>query len=32
MIITCPACSTNYSIDPSALGGAGKTVRCSKCA
>jgi len=32
MIVTCPNCSTCYSVDPGALGPAGKTVRCSNCA
>ncbi len=31
MIVTCPACSTRYNIQPIALGGAGRKVRCSKC-
>lgn len=31
MIITCPNCATRYSIDPGALGGNGKVVRCSNC-
>ena len=32
MIITCPACSTRYSLKPGLLGAAGKMVRCSNCA
>ena len=31
MIVTCPACSTRYTLQPIALGGAGRKVRCSKC-
>ena len=31
MIITCPSCHTKFEIAPSALGSAGRTVRCSSC-
>lgn len=31
MIITCPACSTHYSVIPAALGVTGKSVRCFRC-
>ncbi len=31
MIITCPACSTFYSIDPTLFGSGETVVRCSKC-
>ncbi|CAK0763644.1 Znf/thioredoxin_put domain-containing protein [Azospirillaceae bacterium] len=31
MILTCPACSTRYAIDPTTLGAAGRKVRCAKC-
>jgi predicted Zn finger-like uncharacterized protein len=32
MIVTCPACSFRYLVDPRALGTAGRTVRCANCA
>ncbi len=32
MIVTCPACSTRYLVDPQALGSAGRVVRCAHCA
>lgn len=31
MIITCPSCSTRFQIGDSALGPAGRRVRCAKC-
>ena len=31
MIVTCPACTTRYLVDPRALGDAGRVVRCAKC-
>ena len=31
MIVTCPACSTRYLVDPRALGNAGRKVRCAHC-
>ena len=31
MHIICPHCSTSYAIDLATLGGAGRTVRCSRC-
>lgn len=31
MQIVCPHCSTSYGIDPTKLGEAGRTVRCSRC-
>src|SRR5919197_6379037 len=32
MIVTCPACSTRYNVDPRALGSSGRIVRCANCA
>ncbi len=32
MIISCPECSGRFRIDSTALGAAGRTVRCGKCA
>jgi len=31
MILTCPACASRFSLDTSALGAAGRRVRCSQC-
>jgi predicted Zn finger-like uncharacterized protein len=31
MHIVCPHCTTSYAINPATLGGAGRTVRCSRC-
>ena len=31
MIVSCPSCTTRYLIDPTELGGEGRTVRCAKC-
>ncbi|HET6839728.1 MAG TPA: MJ0042-type zinc finger domain-containing protein [Bradyrhizobium sp.] len=31
MHIVCPHCTTSYAVDPATLGGAGRTVRCSRC-
>ncbi len=31
MIVSCPSCATRYLIDPTALGGEGRPVRCAKC-
>lgn len=31
MIIRCPACSTFYAVDESALGGRGRAVKCTNC-
>jgi predicted Zn finger-like uncharacterized protein len=32
MIVTCPACSTRYLVDPRALSATGRLVRCASCA
>ncbi|BAE53297.1 DUF3426 domain-containing protein [Paramagnetospirillum magneticum] len=32
MLITCPACGTNFSIPDSALGTNGRKLKCAKCA
>ncbi|KIL97922.1 hypothetical protein CCC_00983 [Paramagnetospirillum magnetotacticum MS-1] len=32
MLITCPACGTNFSIPDSALGATGRKLKCAKCA
>jgi predicted Zn finger-like uncharacterized protein len=31
MQISCPSCSTNYQITPTAIGSTGRTVRCVRC-
>ncbi|MBI5321682.1 MJ0042-type zinc finger domain-containing protein [Bradyrhizobium sp.] len=31
MHIVCPNCTTSFSVNPAALGPAGRTVRCSRC-
>ncbi len=31
MILTCPTCATRFVIDPDALGGQGRSVRCGAC-
>jgi predicted Zn finger-like uncharacterized protein len=31
LIVVCPTCATTYEIDRSALGAAGRKVRCSRC-
>ncbi len=31
MIVTCPACATRYSVDPSAISAEGRRVRCTRC-
>lgn len=31
MILECPACENRYLVDPRAISGKGRTVRCAKC-
>lgn len=31
MLITCPSCASEYDIDPSRIGPAGRKVRCAAC-
>lgn len=31
MILTCPACSTRYLVNPTSIGSDGRMVRCAKC-
>lgn len=31
MILTCPSCSTRYSIDSASVGAEGRMVKCAKC-
>jgi len=32
MILICPNCATQYSVDPDRIGPEGRTVRCKQCA
>ncbi len=32
MIVTCPACTVRYVVNPAQLGATGRTVRCARCA
>jgi predicted Zn finger-like uncharacterized protein len=32
MIVSCPACQTQFNVDPALLGPDGRKVRCAKCA
>ncbi|MFH6785413.1 MULTISPECIES: DUF3426 domain-containing protein [Methylobacterium] len=31
MLIVCPACASEYTLDPDKIGSAGRTVRCAAC-
>src|SRR5215207_8862356 len=31
MLIVCPSCASEYTIDPTKLGADGRTVRCALC-
>jgi predicted Zn finger-like uncharacterized protein len=31
MQVTCPSCGARYSVDPTAIGPAGRTVQCVRC-
>jgi predicted Zn finger-like uncharacterized protein len=31
MVIVCPSCATQYTLDPSRIGDGGRAVRCSQC-
>lgn len=31
MLIVCPACASEYTLDPEKIGPAGRTVRCAAC-
>jgi predicted Zn finger-like uncharacterized protein len=31
MLIVCPACASEYTLDPDQIGPAGRTVRCAAC-